>query len=96
MSIAIRHESAQQRFETVVEGQSCVLDYVLDDLRSPGVMTITHTVVPGAVGGRGIAGALVQAALEQARAEGWKVLPACSYADAWMRRHPQYEELRVG
>jgi predicted GNAT family acetyltransferase len=45
------------------------------------------------VGGRGIASALVQAAMEVARAEGWKVVPACSYAAAWMRRHPEYRDL---
>jgi hypothetical protein len=56
-------------------------------------MTITHTGVPAEVGGRGIASALVQAALETARGEGWKVLPACSYAVAWMQRHPAYADL---
>jgi predicted GNAT family acetyltransferase len=56
-------------------------------------MTITHTGVPPEVGGRGIASALVQAALDVARAEGWKVVPACSYAAVWMQRHPDYLDL---
>jgi predicted GNAT family acetyltransferase len=45
------------------------------------------------VGGRGIASALVQAAMDAARAEGWKVVPACSYASVWITRHPEYQDL---
>lgn len=58
-------------------------------------MTITHTEVPVAVGGRGIAGALVQSALEMARANGWQVIPACSYAAAWIKRHPACADLQA-
>ncbi|MEP6897833.1 MAG: GNAT family N-acetyltransferase [Rhodanobacter sp.] len=90
MSPDIQHDPAAGRFETTVDGSHCELDYSLAN----GVMTITHTGVPDAVGGRGIAAALVQAALEAARSEGWKVVPACSYAVAWMRRHPEYDDLR--
>lgn len=89
MSFAIQHDSAAHRFHTEVESARCVLDYTL----TSGVMTITHTGVPAKVGGRGIASALVQAALDNARGEGWKVVPSCSYAAAWMERHPQYDEL---
>lgn len=89
MSFAIDHDRTAHRFGTQVEGAHCVLDYTLGS----GVMTITHTEVPPAVGGRGIASALVQAALDTARAEGWKVVPACSYAAVWMQRHPQYRDL---
>jgi len=92
MALDIRHHAAEHRFETEVEGLLCVLDYTLAD----GVMTITHTLVPEEVGGRGIAASLVKAALEHARHESWKVVPVCSYAQAWMRRHPEYDDLRIG
>lgn len=91
MSYDIQHDRVGQRFHTDVEGFSCVLDYSLD----AGVMTITHTGVPGEVGGRGIASALVQAAIDAARSEGWKVVPACSYAATWMQRHPACADLRA-
>lgn len=87
----IRHDRAAHRFETRVDGVSCELDYTL----AGNVMTITHTGVPAQVGGRGIASALVEAAMEAARAEGWKVVPACSYAQAWMARHPAYADLHA-
>jgi hypothetical protein len=89
MPFAIQHDRVARRFEARVEGLPCLLDYTL----AAGVMTITRTEVPAAVGGRGIAAALVQEALATARAEGWKVVPACSYAAAWMQRHPAYHDL---
>jgi uncharacterized protein len=89
MPLAIQHDRVAHRFETRVEDMPCLLDYTL----AAGVMTITHTEVPAAVGGRGIAAALVQEAMITARAEGWKVVPACSYAAAWMQRHPEYHDL---
>ncbi|HEX7769455.1 MAG TPA: GNAT family N-acetyltransferase, partial [Dokdonella sp.] len=58
-----------------------------------GIMVIDHTEVPPAVGGRGIAGQLVRAAFETARRAGWRVHPACSYAAAWIQRHPAYGDL---
>ncbi len=89
MDIEVLHQPAQHRFEAVVDGVACVLEYTLRD----GVMTITHTGVPPQVGGRGIAGALVTAAFEHARAVGWRVVPACSYAATWIDRHPRYADL---
>lgn len=91
MNVAVTHLPAAHRFEAVVEGTHCVLEYGLDD----GRMTITHTGVPSAVGGRGVAGALVRAALTHARDAGWRVVPACSYAAAWMQRHPEFDDIRA-
>jgi predicted GNAT family acetyltransferase len=88
---SIAHDPAGHRFSTVVDGIEAHLAYRLRG----GVMTIVHTGVPEAIGGRGIAGALVKAALDHARAEGLKVNPACSYSAAWMERHPDYQALRA-
>lgn len=89
MSDAIQHDRANHRFETTVDGHTCELDYE-DDGRT---MTITHTGVPPEVGGRGIAGALVAAAFEWARSAGRRVVPACSYAAQWVRKHPEYADI---
>jgi predicted GNAT family acetyltransferase len=55
-------------------------------------MTITHTRVPAAIGGRGIAAELTKAALSTARSHDWSVIPQCSYAAAYIAKHPQEAE----
>lgn len=95
MSFDIQHDRDTRRFETTVDGAHCLLDYTVADGVASCVMTITHTEVPAEAGGRGVASALVKAAMDAAREQGWKVIPACSYADAWMRRHIGYQELRA-
>lgn len=89
MSPSIAHDAVARRFNTRADGIVCLLEYSL----AGSVMTITHTEVPAAVGGRGIASALVQSALDVARTNGWRVVPACSYAAAWIERHPAYADL---
>ncbi len=85
MNLPIEHLPGPGRFQARVEGQLCVADYRLAD----GVMSVTHTEVPPALQGRGIAAALVQALLDHAQAQRLKVRPLCSYARAYMRRHPE-------
>jgi predicted GNAT family acetyltransferase len=82
--IAIRHDAQRQRFEAEIEGHATRLEYRLRD----DALAITHTEVPEAIGGRGIAGKLVQAAVDFAQAQGLEIDPQCAYAQAWMRRHP--------
>lgn len=89
--IDVVHHPVSSRFIAEVDGHQAHLDYELfgDE------MHITHTRVPTAIGGRGVAGELVRVALEHARNEGLKVKPLCSYADAWMAKHPAYADLRA-
>ena len=89
MTAAVTHNTARQRFETTVDGQMCVADYQLRG----DVVWMTHTGVPSAVGGRGIAAELVRVALEWAKEKGYKVEPACSYVEVYMRRHPETQAL---
>lgn len=89
MSLDIQHETEKQRFVAVVEGQECVLEYRLEN----AVMTITHTGVPANLAGRGIAGELTRHVFETARANGWKIIPACSYAQVFAARHAEYADV---
>jgi len=88
----INHDTGRHAFTTEVDGNRAELDYTLAD----GVMTITHTRVPPAIGGRGIAAQLMEAALSAARAAGWSVNPACSYAKAYLEKHPQGSAVAQG
>lgn len=77
------------RFEAVVEGHSCFLDFTLDG----DVASMNHVNVPKAVGGRGIAGKLTRHALDWAGEQGLKVRARCPYVASWIERHPDYEKL---
>lgn len=87
--IEVRHNTAESRFEATVNGQLSVADYQIRG----GEMVMTHTFVPPELRGRGIAEKLVRAALEHARAEHLRVVPACSYVDIFIRRHAEFQPL---
>ena len=89
MTVDVTHNIARQRFEATVDGQLCVCDYQLRG----NVMWMTHTGVPPAVGGRGIAAELVRVALAWADRQGHSVEPSCSYVEVYMRRHPETQKL---
>jgi uncharacterized protein len=54
-------------------------------------VVLAHTEV--LVERRGVGGALAQAALDDIRARGLGVVPACPFIAAWIRRHPGYADL---
>ncbi len=88
-AITVRHDPAHTRFVAELHGALALADYQIQD----GVMHITHTEVPAALQGLGIAAQVVVAALAHARAEGLRVRPVCSYVAAYMQRHPQTQDL---
>jgi hypothetical protein len=87
----ISHDQKTNQFWTEVDGHRAELDYTAAD----GVMTITHTRVPQAIGGRGIAAELMRAALSVAADRGWSINPACSYAAAYMRKQSQADKKHI-
>ena len=52
-----------------------------------------HTLVPPEIGGRGVAAALVDALVADAKEQGFKIVPQCSYVEAQFRRHPEWSDL---
>ncbi|MGQ9927245.1 MAG: GNAT family N-acetyltransferase [Chloroflexaceae bacterium] len=87
--IEVRHNPAAQRFETLAGGHLSVAEYRRDGQR----ILFTHTAVPPALRGQGIAAKLVRVALDYARESGLTVVPLCWYVDAFIRRHPEYRDL---
>ena len=59
-----------------------------------GVRVADHTLVPAEIGGRGVAAALVDALVADARTEGFRIRPQCSYVVAAFRRHPEWADLK--
>jgi predicted GNAT family acetyltransferase len=91
MEPKIEHQPARRRFEVTLDGHQGRIEYELH----PGLMTIVHTEVDPALEGRGVAGALVRAALEHARQQGLKVDAECSYTRSYMERHPETMDLKA-
>lgn len=83
-----RHEPDHQRFTLPTEPAS-VLDYQLSGDR----IVFTHTGVPPAYQGQGLAARLAEAGLHWARAQGLQVVPACSYIRSYIQRHPEWQNL---
>lgn len=81
---AVVDEPDERRFVYRADGPEAQLVYRRNGRR----LILVHTEVPDALGGRGIGGRLVQAALDQARANGWTVAPWCPFAREWLDNHP--------
>lgn len=87
--LPVIHKPDENRFESSVEGYPSKLDYIQDGKN----FVITHVGVHPELRGQGVAGRLVEVSLEYAREKSLRVIPMCSYAAAYMRRHPEYAEL---
>lgn len=91
MTETFRDNAPLHRFELEVDGHIAFVRYT----RQPGVVTLVHTEVPEALGGRGLGGRLARLVLEAVRAEGAKVVPVCPFIAAWMKKHPEFDDLRT-
>ena len=81
---AVVDEPDEHRFVYRAEGGEAQLVYRRNGRR----LILVHTEVPDELGGRGLGGELVQAALDQAKANGWTVAPWCPFARKWLEDHP--------
>lgn len=90
MSNEIRHNEETSQYETTVDGQIAFVSY---DREDPDLIVFTHTIVPDELSGRGLAGAVVKHALDDARRQNLKVVPQCSYVAAYIKRHSEYQDL---
>ena len=85
----VHHNSADHRYEVMVDGHLAVAEYELDD----GRQIFYHTHVPVELRGRGLADLLVRRALDDALAAGRQVEPRCSFVAKFISRHQEYQPL---
>lgn len=60
---------------------------------NPGLIIIDHTGVPDGLRGRSVGQALVLRAVEEARREGFKIIPLCPFAKAQLERHTEWHDV---
>jgi predicted GNAT family acetyltransferase len=85
----VSNNAAENRFEATTAHGVATLRYFLRG----DVLDLAHTAVPQEAEGQGIGSALAHAALEHARAHGFKVIPSCPFVHSYLKRHKEYADL---
>ena len=89
MNYTITHFPESRRFTTNIDGNTAYITYNRIDDK----MELTHTIVPEAIAGRGVAAALVKEVLRYARENHLYIIPVCSYTVTYFQRHPEDSDL---
>lgn len=93
VSITPHEENGHGEYRAHVEGSPAIGR--LTWTQQGGVRVAEHTLVPPVIGGRGVAAQLVEALVADARDQGFKVRPECSYVAAAFESHPEWADLRA-
>jgi predicted GNAT family acetyltransferase len=75
---------SRSRFEIDIDGHVAELLYE----RHGDRLVLVQTEVPEELGGRGLGGRLVAAAVDAAEANGLTIVARCPYAKRWLETHP--------
>lgn len=61
--------------------------------RGPGLVSADHTGAPENMRGTGVAGALVDRLVADARRDGFRIIPLCPYVRARYEKHPEWHDV---
>lgn len=89
--LGIFNNKERQQFQVLIDGELASLEYRLHE----GKIVLMHTEVPESLGGRGIGTALAEFALNYARANGLPVIVYCPFVAAYLKRHPEQQDIVV-
>jgi predicted GNAT family acetyltransferase len=78
------------RYTIAIDGYESEMTY---SRASPQLIIIDHTGVHDALRGRGVGQVLVERAVEDARREGFKIIPLCPFANAQFQRHVEWRNV---
>lgn len=94
--VRIGSQGGERAFEIHVDNSGTPAGFAvfIDSTDDDGVAlrTFPHTVVRPEFGGRGLASQLIREAVEQSIAQGFMLVPACSFVDRWLQKHPEFSE----
>ena len=88
-NVTVENNEAAKQFEPHVDGHVAFLQYHY----SNDSLVLTHTEVPSALEGQGLAGKLARTALDYAQSHKLTVIPLCTYVAGYIRKHPEYKPL---
>lgn len=87
--LPVEHDADGSRFIIRTPSGDAVAEYQ----RAKNLIVFTHTEVPPAEEGQGLAHRLIKTALDWARTQGDPVMPLCPFVAAYIRRHAEYRDL---
>ncbi|MEO0462398.1 MAG: GNAT family N-acetyltransferase [Pseudomonadota bacterium] len=95
-TVTIAHEThgAGGRYIATVAGES-VTGHLEWEPQGEGVRVATHTIVPKAIGGRGVAAKLVDRLIADAREHGFQIVPQCWFVAKKFDENPDWAALRA-
>ena len=88
-AVEVTDNTDAHRFEVRVGDDVAFAEYRL----KPGQIILPHTVVPPAFKGKGVASALARHAFGYARERGLTVIPTCPFMSAWVKKHPEAQDV---
>jgi predicted GNAT family acetyltransferase len=86
----VRNNRDRSRYEIVVDGS--VGGFLQYTMRG-GRVLLTHTEIPDAASGKGLATTLVREALGDLRQRGLGIVPVCPFVERFIERNPDYDDL---
>ena len=90
----IRHDSDRHRFHLVInDHQDAELVYRFRDLKAGKAMDFVRTYVPPASRNKGIGEELVNHGVAYARENNYKIIPTCSFVQAYLDKRPGLKDL---
>lgn len=87
--VDVINNTQTSRFEVKLDGHTAFAEYRL----KPGQIILPHTVVPPEFEGKGVASALARTAFGYAREHGLLVIPTCPFMSAWVKKHPEQQDI---
>ena len=93
--ITVRREETATggRYVAKVDGLESELTFTRTTRKGRKLMIANHTGVPSALSGRGVGLALLKQAVEDARAEGFRIVPNCSFVRVMLKRHEEWQDI---
>lgn len=89
MEPEVTKQSGPERFEITLDGRPAGFAQFVDH---EGSRVFFHTEISPEFGGQGLAGVVVQQALEATREEGLRIIPVCPYVKKYVGEHDEWTE----
>lgn len=89
MEAEVIHEKENERFVIYIDGGEVYVEYTM----TGNEINLYHTYTNPALRGKGLAAQVVRAAFEFAKENKLKIIPTCSYVQAFLAKNDEYKDL---